>query len=113
MVKAQHAAAESATAVNAHAYTVGSNVVFQRDKYDPSSADGKVMLEEGKPFVLDTNLEISTALPCRISLYEEGGVTKLATINFTGESASGWQQATFTNPVPMPISSGACPVLIW
>jgi hypothetical protein len=30
--------------VNAHAYTVGSNVVFQRDKYDPSSSDGKVML---------------------------------------------------------------------
>ncbi|HEY7653438.1 MAG TPA: DUF302 domain-containing protein [Methylomirabilota bacterium] len=33
--------------------------------------------------VLDTNLEISTALPCRISLYEEGGVTKLATIKPT------------------------------
>ena len=30
--------------------------------------------------VLETNLEISTALPCRISLYEEGGRTKLATI---------------------------------
>ena len=30
--------------VNAHAYTVGSNVVFQRDKYDPSSAEGKTML---------------------------------------------------------------------
>lgn len=38
------AAHESAKAVNAHAYTVGSNVVFQRDKYDPSSTDGKVML---------------------------------------------------------------------
>ena len=33
--------------------------------------------------VLDTNLEISTALPCRISIYEEGGVTKLATIKPT------------------------------
>jgi hypothetical protein len=30
-----------------------------------------------------------------------GTGTKLATINFTGESASGWQQATFTNPVPV------------
>ena len=30
--------------------------------------------------VLEANLEISTALPCRISVYEEGGVTKLATI---------------------------------
>lgn len=35
---------ESAKAVNAHAYTVGTNVVFQRDRYDPSSTDGKTML---------------------------------------------------------------------
>jgi hypothetical protein len=35
---------ESAQSVNAHAYTVGSNVVFQRDKYDPASTEGKTML---------------------------------------------------------------------
>ena len=35
---------ESAQSVNAHAYTVGSNVVFQRDKYDPGSTEGKTML---------------------------------------------------------------------
>ncbi len=33
--------------------------------------------------VLETNLEISTALPCRIAVYEEGGKTKLATIRPT------------------------------
>jgi uncharacterized protein (DUF302 family) len=33
--------------------------------------------------VLETNLEISTALPCRISVYQEGEVTKLATIKPT------------------------------
>jgi len=33
--------------------------------------------------VLEANLEISTALPRRISVYEEGGVTKLATIKPT------------------------------
>jgi uncharacterized protein (DUF302 family) len=33
--------------------------------------------------VLETNLEISTALPCRISVYEEGGTTRLATIRPT------------------------------
>lgn len=38
------AATASARAVNAHAYTVGSNVVFQRDRYDPSSTEGKVTL---------------------------------------------------------------------
>ena len=33
--------------------------------------------------VLEANLEISTALPCRISVYEERGKTKLATISPT------------------------------
>ncbi len=33
--------------------------------------------------VLEANLEISTALPCRISVYEEGGKTRLATIRPT------------------------------
>ena len=33
--------------------------------------------------VLEANLEISTALPCRISVYEEGEATKLATIKPT------------------------------
>ena len=33
--------------------------------------------------VLEANLQISTALPCRISVYEEGGKTKLATIRPT------------------------------
>jgi hypothetical protein len=38
------AAHDSAKGVDAHAYTVGSNVVFQRDKYDPGSDAGKTML---------------------------------------------------------------------
>ena len=33
--------------------------------------------------VLEANPSISTALPCRISVYEEGGITKLATIKPT------------------------------
>jgi hypothetical protein len=38
------AAEESAKSVGAHAYTVGSNVVFQRDRYDPGSDAGRTML---------------------------------------------------------------------
>jgi Domain of unknown function (DUF4157) len=38
------AAAASAQAVNAHAYTVGSKIVFQRDRYDPVSAAGRTTL---------------------------------------------------------------------
>ncbi len=34
----------SAQAVNANAYTVGHNVVFQRDRYDPSSTQGRTTL---------------------------------------------------------------------
>lgn len=38
------AAHESARSVGAHAYTVGSNVVFQRDAYDPSSQAGRTTI---------------------------------------------------------------------
>jgi Domain of unknown function (DUF4157) len=38
------AAHQSAKSVNAQAYTVGSDIVFQRDKYDPASESGKHML---------------------------------------------------------------------
>ena len=38
------AAHDSAKSVNAHAYTVGSNVVFQRHRYDPASTAGRTML---------------------------------------------------------------------
>ncbi|WP_329543110.1 eCIS core domain-containing protein [Streptomyces sp. NBC_01358] len=35
---------ESAKGVGAHAYTVGNNVVFQRDAYDPTSPQGRTTL---------------------------------------------------------------------
>src|SRR6478609_7665838 len=35
---------DSAQSVNAHAYTVGSHVVFQRDAYDPASHQGRTTL---------------------------------------------------------------------
>lgn len=38
--------------------------------------------------VLEQNMEISTALPCRISVYQEGGKTRLATIKPTAMIAS-------------------------
>ena len=33
--------------------------------------------------VLDENMSVSTALPCRVSIYEEGGRTVLATLKPT------------------------------
>ena len=38
------AASESARAVGAHAYTVGSDVVFQQGRFDPSSHEGRTTL---------------------------------------------------------------------
>jgi Domain of unknown function (DUF4157) len=38
------AADASARSVSAHAYTVGSNIVFQRGGYEPGSADGQKLL---------------------------------------------------------------------
>ncbi len=38
------AAHDSARSVNAQAYTVGSNVVFQHDRYNPSTVEGRHML---------------------------------------------------------------------
>jgi hypothetical protein len=38
------AAHDSAKSVNAQAYTVGSNIVFQRDTYDPASDAGRHMI---------------------------------------------------------------------
>ncbi|MEN0128297.1 MAG: DUF4157 domain-containing protein [Brevundimonas sp.] len=43
-VHTDSAASDSARAVGAHAYTVGSNVVFQRDAYDPGSAAGRTTI---------------------------------------------------------------------
>lgn len=43
-VHTDDAAHASAQEVGAHAYTVGNNVVFQRDAYDPSSQQGRTML---------------------------------------------------------------------
>ena len=38
------AAGESAQAINAHAYTLGSNVVFAPGRYNPKSNDGRLLL---------------------------------------------------------------------
>jgi uncharacterized protein (DUF302 family) len=50
--------------------------------------------------VLEANLEISTALPCRISVYKEGGVTELATIRPTA------MMALYPNPELKQVAEG-------
>jgi hypothetical protein len=43
-VHTDSAADGSAKSVQAHAYTVGSNIVFQRDRYEPGTTDGQTLL---------------------------------------------------------------------
>lgn len=46
------AAHDSARSVKAQAYTVGSDIVFQRDRYDPSTPDGRHVLAHELTHVL-------------------------------------------------------------
>ena len=43
-IHADARATESARSVQAHAYTVGSNIVFQSDRYAPGTSEGQKML---------------------------------------------------------------------
>lgn len=61
-------AAESARAVNAHAYTVGQNIVFDHGKYDPVSAGGRHLLaHELTHTVQQAGLQRSPAVPLQVS----------------------------------------------
>lgn len=95
------AAHESATSVNAHAYTVGSNVVFQRDKYDPTSSDGKVMLAHELTHVMQQRngpVDGTTAA---------GGIqVSDPSDRFEREAASNAERA-MSGPAPVPVASAA------
>lgn len=43
-IHSNRAAGESAQAIHAHAYTLGSHIVFAPDRYSPSTADGRRLL---------------------------------------------------------------------
>ncbi len=63
-VHADARAAESASAVNASAYTVGQNIVFGAGKYRPHSADGRrLLVHELAHAVQQANAPIPTDLP--------------------------------------------------
>jgi hypothetical protein len=51
-VHADSQASQSAQAVNAHAYTVGTDVVFRSDRWNPDSTDGKTTLAHELTHVL-------------------------------------------------------------
>ena len=64
-------------------HNLNENLARKGVLLDPACRIFEVCNPHKARIVLQTSLEISTALPCRISLYEEEGKTKLATIKPT------------------------------
>ena len=89
-------AEESARAVNAHAYTVGPNIVFQRDRYDPSSETGRVTLAHELTHVIQqrSGPVDGTAAPGGIRLSDPSD-------RFEQEAAANAERAMET-PAPAP-----------
>ena len=54
---------ESAKAVNANAYTVGSNIVFQRGRFDAASTEGRTTLAHELTHVVQQRTARWTAAP--------------------------------------------------
>ncbi len=94
-------AEESARAVNAHAYTVGPDIVFQRDRYDPSSETGRVTLAHELTHVIQqrSGPVDGTDAPGGIRLSDPSD-------RFEQEAASNAERAVAT-PAPAPLSAPA------
>lgn len=54
-IHTEAAAAQSARAINAHAYTAGNNIVFGKDQYQPETYKGKKLLAHELAHVLQDN----------------------------------------------------------
>jgi outer membrane protein OmpA-like peptidoglycan-associated protein len=65
-VHADTAAARSARAVNAAAYTVGNHIVFDEGKYDPYSRQGRELIAHELTHTLQQDQELSGNRPIRI-----------------------------------------------
>jgi hypothetical protein len=99
------AAHESAKAVNAHAYTVGSNVVFQRDKYDPGSAAGKTMLAHELTHVTQQRSGAVDGTPA------PGGIRVSDPSDRFEREATATAEAAVSGPVPAtPVATGVSAV---
>ena len=99
------AAADSARGVNAYAYTVGSNIVFQRDTYDPSSASGRTTLAHELTHVMQqrSGPVDGTSAPGGISVSDPGD-------RFEREASANAERAMAT-PAASPAVTAAAPAV--
>lgn len=92
---------DSARAVNAHAYTVGSNIVFQRDKYDPSSNEGKTMLAHELTHVVQQRSGPVDGSPAG------GGIQVSDPSDRFEREAAANADRVMSGPAPAPVSASA------
>lgn len=93
---------DSAASVNAKAYTVGSNVVFQRDQYDPDSHTGRVTLAHELTHVVQQRSGPVDGTPTA------GGIkVSDPSDRFEREAASNAERVMSTAPSPAPEAAPA------
>ncbi|WP_448616966.1 eCIS core domain-containing protein [Modestobacter sp. URMC 112] len=97
---------ESAQAVGAHAYTVGSDVVFQRDRYDPSSTAGRITLAHELTHVVQQRQGAVDGTPA------PGGIRVSDPADRFEREAAATADRVMAEPAPAPVvASPAAPAL--
>jgi hypothetical protein len=97
----------SARSVSAHAYTVGSNIVFQRGSYDPGSSSGQTLLAHELTHVVQQRSGPVDGTPAA------GGVSVSdPSDRFEVEAASNAQKV-MSQPAPTaPVAASAAPAAV-
>jgi Domain of unknown function (DUF4157) len=121
-VHTDSAASESARAVNAHAYTVGSDIVFQSDRYAPDTDAGRRTLAHELTHVVQQRSGPVSGSPIgggvRVShpsdVYERSAEQSADRVMAGGPAAPPTPaapavQRTVANPAPEPIVQRAAP----
>ncbi len=91
----------SARAVNAHAYTVGSNIVFQRGRYDTESTAGRTMLAHELTHVVQQRSGPVDGTPA------EGGVSVSSPSDRFEREAASTAERVMTAPTPIAATAPA------
>lgn len=100
-VHTDSAADHSARSVQAHAYTAGSDIVFQRGTYDPDSEGGKTLLAHELTHVVQQRNG-----PVDGSPMGSGGVSVSDPSDRFEREASANATAVMSGPAPSPASAG-------
>jgi hypothetical protein len=99
-------ASESAQTVGAHAYTVGSDVVFQRDRFDPSSTDGRTTLAHELTHVVQQRQGAVDGTPA------PGGIRVSDPSDRFEREAAATAEQVMAAPAPAPVeASSAAPAV--